>query len=694
MCSWKSPGFLSAGLLIAGASLLLAVSGCSRDHAGPAGLDEADGANWPSYGRGYDENFASPLKDITPETIGRLGLLWSMDLPDVHNGGVTPLAVGGTLYFSVDQSIVRAVDAQTGKELWKHDPEVAKVAGEKLRYGWGPRGIAYWDDKIYVGTTDGRLIALDAMTGNEVWNTQTTEGADDGRYISGPPKVFDGLVIIGHGGADYAPVRGYVTAYNAQTGKQVWRFYTVPGNPTHGFENDAMEMAAKTWKGEWWKYGGGGTAWNAMTYDPKYDTIYIGTGNGAPWNQDIRSPGGGDNLFLSSIVALDARTGKYRWHYQVNPGENWDYNAAMDMALATVTIDGKPRDVLMQAPKDGFFRVIDRVTGKLISAEKFAKVTWADRIDLATGRPVERPEARYGSRSTVIWPGSSGAHGWQPMAYNAQAGLAYIPVMEMAGFYDATGLDTKHWKFIKGQANVGLNPFVGKADAAGTSSRLVAWDPIAQKEIWSQPTPGVWNGGVMTTAAGLVFQGQADGKFNAYAAASGKPLWSFDAKMGITGAPITFRAGEKQMIAVVAGWGGAGAAYLGPIASPHGWQLRRGVQRLLVFSLDAKGSLPPTPAPEAAKPLASDERADAEMAGRGVALFVRTCSICHGINATASGHAPDLRASPVPLDKENFRQVVQEGLLVERGMPKYGELSAAEIEELRQYIRLMAEQSR
>ncbi|OYW86157.1 MAG: hypothetical protein B7Z20_07830, partial [Sphingobium sp. 32-64-5] len=331
-------------LLLAGLAALTALSGCDRgqpaSNEGPAALEQ-DGTDWPLYGRTFSANHYSPLSDINSDTISRLNLAWSLDLDDGGSLYTSPVAVDGVLYFTQGYSVIHAVDAQTGKLLWKYDPEVWKVAGKKMRTAWGSRGIAYWDGALYAGTLDGRLIAVDAKTGKLLWSTQTTEGPDDGRYITGAPWIFKGKVVIGHGGADFDLVRGYVTAYDARNGRQLWRFYTVPGDPAKGFEDPALERAAKTWTGQWWKYGGGGTVWNAMAYDPQFNRLYIGTGNGAPWNRKIRSPGGGDNLYLSSIVALDADTGKYVWHYQVDPGETWDYNAAMDIELATLKIDGK-----------------------------------------------------------------------------------------------------------------------------------------------------------------------------------------------------------------------------------------------------------------------------------------------------------------------------------------------------------------
>lgn len=332
----------------------LTLAGCTRD------------SEWPGYG-GDGENHFSPLEQVNTDNVGTLGLQWHYDIETPGTAFTAPVEAKGVLYFASGLSIVHALDAVTGKLLWQFDTKVPEHAGKELRNAWGSRAMTYANDRVFVGTMDGRLVAIDAKTGKLAWSAKTTEKAD-GRYITGAPWVYDNVVVIGHGGGDFGPVRGYVTAYDQTTGKQLWRFYTVPGDPAKGFENAAMKMAAKTWKGEWWKFGGGGTAWNAMAYDQKYNRIYIGTGNGGPWNQKVHSPGGGDNLFLCSIIALDAKTGQYVWHYQINPGETRDYNAAMDMALSTIKIDGLSRDVLMTAPKNGFFYVLDRATGKFISA--------------------------------------------------------------------------------------------------------------------------------------------------------------------------------------------------------------------------------------------------------------------------------------------------------------------------------------
>lgn len=680
-------------------SLLLAVAAVAGAAGGAPAVDdrlladEADGRNWAAYGRTYDESHASPLAQIDRSNVRRLGLAWSLDVPDVNNGATVPLAVDGVLYFTIGQSLVHAVDAATGKLLWRFDPEVTKVAGRKLRYTWGPRGIAYWKGRVYVGTTDGRLIAVDARTGQPAWSVQTVD-KDDALTITGAPRAFRDLVIIGNAGSEWGPSRGYVTAYDAATGAQKWRFHIIPGNPANGFENAAMAMAAKTWNGDWWNRGGGGQVWNAITYDPEFDRVYLGTGNGAPWNQKLRSPGGGDNLFLCSIVALDAKTGQYVWHYQTVPGETWDYNSAMDIQLATLTIDGRPRQVILHAPKNGFFYVIDRATGKPISAEKFAKVTWAERIDLQTGRPVENPAARFDDGEELVWPSTLGAHNWQPMSWNRWTGLVYIPTLAMPGMFSDRTIDRATWRARASELNTGLDVGTGDAPEDAGTSALLAWDPLRQRKVWEVKTPGFWNGGTMTTAGLLVFQGLADGRFNAHDATTGEVLWSFDAKMGITGAPITFEAGGRQYVSVVVGWGAAGPAYLGSLTAQHGWQARRHPHRVLTFVLDGAAELPYTPPPERATPI--DDPAfvvDAAAAKAGESLYARRCVSCHGLAAVAAGYAPDLRASPVALGIEAFDSVVRGGSLEVRGMPRFDELTPSELAALRHYLRSRARES-
>ena len=484
--------------------------------------DAASGDNWLAYARTYSEQRHSPLVQVNDGNVSELGIAWYVDLPDDRSLVGTPLVVDGVLYYEGSYNVLRAVDATTGELLWQYDPKVIETAGDRLRVLFAySRGIAFWKGTIYVATIDGRLIAVDARDGTELWSQMTVDPALP-LFITGVPKVFKDKVIIGNGGTELGPIRGYVTAYDAATGEQAWRFHVVPGNPADGFESEAMAMAAETWTGEWWKYGGGGTVWNAITYDPEFDVVYLGTGNGAPWNPKIRSPDGGDNLFLCSIVALDADTGEYRWHYQTTPAEAWDYNSNMDIVLADLTIDGREVKALLHAPKNGFFYVIDRETGALLSAEPFSKVTWASEIDLETGRPVEIAGARYEDGEAEVYPSPWGAHSWHAMSYNPGTGLAYIPTMEIAGLYSDEGIDVKAWRSPDWAFDgAGVHLFGADAPADAGTSSLQAWDPVEQRAVWEAPLPGAWNAGTLTTAGNLVLQGRADGQLVVYRADDG-----------------------------------------------------------------------------------------------------------------------------------------------------------------------------
>jgi quinohemoprotein ethanol dehydrogenase len=642
--------------------------------------DEKGGTDWPEYGRTFSEQRFSPLDQINRQTVPKLGLAWSLELPDVWNVSSAPVEVDGVIYIAVGFSVIYAVDAVSGKMLWSYDP---KVDGKKMRMAWGVRGLAFWDGKVIAGVQDGRLFALDAKNGKLLWETLTTEPGDN-RYITGAPRVFNGKVIVGHGGADFGHVRGYVTTYDAETGALLWRWYIVPGDPAKGFENKAMEMAAKTWTGEWWKYGGGGTAWNGMTYDPDFNRVYIGTGNGGPWNRKIRSPGGGDNLFLCSVVALDADTGEYLWHYQTSPGESWDFTSTMDLVLATIPIDGKPRKVLLHAPKNGFFYVIDRQSGKLISAEKLGKVTWAKGIDMATGRPIENRGVRYEDGEALMWPGSGGLHNWQPMSFSPDTGLTYIPAHEMPGYYNDQGLDAKTYDMER-DGPMGINAFHDDIPKSAGSSSLLAWDPSRQKKAWEVVLPGATNGGVMSTHGGLVFQGQSDGKFVARDDKTGAVLWSADMGVGTQAPPITFSVGGRQYVSILAGWAG-GQMLLGSLSAQHGWVGRDHPRRLLTYMIGGAAILPPSPPPS--QPVPIDDPAfkvDAALALKGRSLYER-CLICHGAGVVAGGFAPDLRASQIPLNAAAFTTVL-EGGLQSRGMPPFPELSSNDQTALRHYIR-------
>ena len=667
-----------------GAALLLAVlaSSVRADVDNAALAAEGNGADWPAYGRTFSEQRFSPLDQINRQNVAQLGLAWTLELPE-WNVSSAPLAVDGVVYIAVGFSVIYAVDAASGRVLWRYDPQIAP---EKMHFAWGIRGLSFWKGKVIAGVQDGRLFALDAKSGRLLWQTLTTEPGDN-RYITGAPRVFNGKVIIGHGGADFGHVRGYVSTYDAESGALLWRWYIVPGDPAKGFENKAMEMAAKTWKGQWWKFGGGGTAWNAMTYDPELNRVYLGTGNGGPWNAKLRSPGGGDNLFLCSVVALDADTGEYLWHYQTAPGESWDFTSTMDMVLTTLSIDGQPRKVLLHAPKNGFFYVIDRETGKLISAHKLGKVTWAKGIDMATSRPIENRGVRYEDGETLMWPGSGGLHNWQPMAFSPDTGLTYIPAHEMAGYYNDKGLDPRTYDMQR-DGPMGIHAFNDDIPKSAGSSSLLAWDATQQRKAWEMTLPGATNGGVMATHGGLVFQGQADGKFVARDDHTGAVLWSSYMGVGTQAPPITYRVNGRQYVSILAGWAG-GQMLLGSLSAQHGWVGTGHPRRLLTYVLGGTASLPPSPPPSHPAPIDDPSfKVDAALALRGQALYQR-CLICHGAGVVAGGFAPDLRASPIPLNGQAFAAVVG-GSLQGVGMPPFPELSAADLSALQHYIRQRA----
>jgi quinohemoprotein ethanol dehydrogenase len=653
-------------------------------------LDNGDGGDWPGYGRTFGELHYSPLAQIDQGNVDELGLAWSLDLG--HENSVTqPIAVDGVLYFATGYSLVHAVDASSGKLLWRYDPRAAEAAGDNLRAGWGSRGIAWWNDKIYTATQDGRLIAIHAKTGKPAWSVQTFE-KDSARYITGAPRVFDGKVIIGHGG-DVGKLRGYVTAYDAETGKMRWRFYTVPGNPADGFENEALKMAAKTWDGEWWRYGGGGAVWNSIAYDSDSETVYLGTGNGNPYNAKVR--GQGDNLFVCSIVAVDAKTGAYKWHYQLNPGDTWDYDATNDIQIAKLTLEGKLRKVLMIAPKNGFFYVIDRSDGKLLSAAAFAKVTWASRIDLKTGRPVENPEARYTNGTTAtIWPAAMGAHGWLPAAFSPRTRLVYIPAIEMGMTMSDKTVDLTHWQEPSDRSvGAAVDLRLDVKDPLQATGSLLAWDPQRQKAVWQIRQPTFANGGVMATGGDLVFQGTVEGKFSAYAARTGKLVWSFDTQAPTIGPPISYSVNGKQYITVLTGLGTT-VGVMGPLLEKYGIDPRTQARRVLTFAIGRKTQLPAKAPAQFAVVDDPNFKSDPQSATAGEALYNNHCVLCHGVSATGGTHAPDLRGSRIPLSSEAFAAVVRDGAVVANGMPRFGEFTDEERDDLRQYIRSEAQKQR
>jgi len=645
------------------------------------------GANWPNHNGDVNESAYSRLAQVNTSNIGRLGLAWSLDLPDEVSLEATPIAVNGVLYFTGTYAVVYAVDARTGKVVWKYDPMTWKVMPRKMMFSFSAnRGVAFADGRIFSAALDGRLFALDAKTGKLIWTAQTTDpnGMQD---VTGPPRVFDGKVIIGNTGADFG-ARGYVTAYDQASGKQVWRFYTAPGSPQENQGDPVMERAAKTWNGEYWKSGTGGVVWDGITFDPQMDRIYLGTGNAGPYDPETRSPGGGDNLYTASIVALDANTGKYVWHYQLNPRDAWDFDSTQQMTVAELTIDGKSRKVLMQAPKNGFFYVIDRETGKPISAEKYGKVTWAKSIDLKTGRPVNEDHIYYdGTGLVTIWPSPAGAHAWQSMSYDPKTGLAYIPYMQV-------GVHFSKNKPLPGAFTVGnLSIKDTEADQHDGRGALVAWDPVQQKQAWIAWHDALWNGGVLSTAGNLVFQGDATGFFSAYDAAKGTRLWQFNAGLGIGGAPMSYTVHGKQYVSVLVGYGGSTAAW-GSLMNV-GWKFGAQPRRLLTFALDGKATLPPS-APRDTTLHALDKpsyKINAADVAAGHDLFI-ACAACHGRNLVSPGApGPDLRESQAALDSDSLWTIVHGGALIEHGMPQFANFSRQQIDDIYAYIRAGAREA-
>lgn len=663
--------------------------------------DEARTAEWLAYGRTHNERRFMPSDQVNTANVGKLKVDWFLDLPGDVGLVSTPLVVDGTLYFTGTMNVIRAVDARSGKLLWTYDPQVAKEIAGKRRTGWKHnRGISFYEGKLFGATWDGRLFALDAGTGEQLWIVRTF-GLDEALYITGAPKAFNGKVLIGNGGTESGPTRGWVTAYDADTGKEAWKFYVVPGNPADGFENAAMAKAAKTWNGEWWKHGGGGNAWHGFTYDAELNTVYIGTGNGSPWNRKIRSPGGGDNLFLCSIVALNADTGEYLWHYQTTPGETWDYNSNMDIVLADLKIGADPEPpikAILHAPKNGFFYVIDRTTGKLVSAEPFVKTTWATHIDMATGRPVEVPGARYETGPAYVTPNAYGAHSWHAMSYNPETGLVYIPALHHATNYSDANYDIEGFQMEPFVGGWGVDPLAAEPPQDYPAS-LIAWDPVKQKPAWEIAQASGPNGGTLTTGGNLVFQGRADGILAAYNATTGEELWRFDAGLGISAPPISYALDGRQYIAVLVGWGG-GAAGLGSLFTSEkasgrhlGWDYGKHMRRLVTFSLQGSATMPAQPPPHFPVPIEAPGFAiDQDLARKGE-LEYGACMPCHGLNALAAGMAPDLRASTVALDAVSFSAVVRDGSLEARGMPAHPHLGDDQLLAIRHYIRQRARET-
>ena len=557
------------------------------------------GDEWLTYGLTQGETRYSPLAQINAANVSRLAPAWSYDLG--LGGGpqeATPLVSNGTLYGITNWSIVFAVDARTGKERWRWDPEVNQEAVRpKACCGVVNRGVAIYRGLIIAPVIDGRLLALNAETGKPVWEARVAYPQDN-FTITMAPRIAKGRVIIGVSGGD-RPTRGFFSAYDAATGRLDWKFYTVPGDPSKGFENSSMKKAAETWDGDWWKWGGGGAVWDGMAYDPDAGLIYIGTGNAEPWPEALRKTNGKDNLYVCSILGVQVETGELKWHYQMVPGDSWDYDSVQQMTLADLNIDGRPRKVIMQANKNAFYYVLDRITGEFISAQPFSMVTWAKGIDQKTGRPSINPEARYGTQGIPISPGGGGAHNWSPMSFNPTTGLVYIPVSTANTFTYAADMSfTGKPGDTIGIARAGTSglkpapPAIGPPPLEGSvRGALVAWDPVAQQMRWRMPGGGGIGGGTVTTAGNLVFQAVNDGRLLAYSADKGQKLMEIQTGLrGGMGPPITYLIDGKQYVAVMGGTGRVPPRPGAPRATPATPDASVVLPKLLTFVLDGQVS--------------------------------------------------------------------------------------------------------
>ena len=663
---------------------------CSRGHEpDDAALRAAEGdtAQWLSYGRTYSEQRHSPLKQIDEESVSRLGLVWTVDMQTLRGLEATPLVHDGVMYTTSAWSVVYALDARTGTVLWRHDPQVPKEHAKFVCCDVVNRGVALYRDRVYVGTIDGRLVALDRKTGASVWTVQTTP--KDGPYaITGAPRIAGGRVVIGNAGSEFA-VRGFLSAYDAATGALAWRTYLVPGDPSKPFESEALRRAASTWSGQWWKAGGGASPWDPIVFDPALDLLYVGTANGAPWYPELRGDEEGDNLYASSIVAVRASTGEIVWHYQTTPGDSWDYDATQPITLADLVIDGRRRKVLMQPNKNAFFYVIDRETGELISAKPYASMTWATGID-STGRPIVNPAAKPSTTGVIVSPADYGAHNWNPTAFSPTTGLLYfgvtdggtrIHVVDPAFSLNTNEITVGYDHRYEGPLSATL------AAVPAPKGRLVAWDPVAKREAWRVEYPVLRSGGTLSTAGNLVFQGRADGNFAAYRSTDGKLLWQFDAQVGVAAAPMTYALDGVQYVALMVA---PPQLFLDP-------KIRTGPGRLLVFALDGKAALPPRTAavPTPIAMPAADVKATAVEIKEGGGLFRLYCRRCHmpDFNLVKSGAIPDLRRSNAATHA-TFEAIVRGGARRTLGMPSFArDITSDQVRLIQAYVLDQARQA-
>ena len=638
---------------------------------------EEEPGSWLAHGQTYDELRFSTLTAINRATVARLGLAWYKDLGNRHRMQSTPLVIDGVLYFTDPWSVAYALDAVTGEEIWRFDPETDR---RSMRYsccgGAVNRGLAAYKGRLYFATFDARLIAIDQATGEKVWDVDTGHYPSHSPYtITGATRAVAGKVFIGQSSSEWG-LRGYLSAYDADTGELAWRFFMVPGNPELGFEHPELEAAAETWGGNWWEFGGGGTPWNAIVYDAKYDQLLVGTGNGAPWPRKIRSPGGGDNLYLGGVIALDPHTGRMKWFYQMTPADNWDFNAAQDIALLDMEIDGEMRSVALQAPKNAFFYVLDRENGELLRANEYVRQNWATHIDMETGRPVENRDMQWDEAPQWVAPSNAGGHSWQPMSVDPGRGIVYLAAQDMSAYYmlPKEFVETGQWKLNDGSMSLGVE--FGRPGVDGVppmpepKGYLKAFDPLTGEEAWVVQRATPYNGGVLATAGGVVFQGDNGGQFAAFDADDGSLLWEFDTQGAADSAPITYAVDGVQYVATLA----AG-----------GVRNRYNDGRLLVFKLDGDVSIPLATAPDVDIPEPPPLTASAEQLEEGRRHYNRVCVWCHGMGAVGTVNA-DLRLMTAETH-QRFQAIVRGGLLRDSGMESFADaVTTEETDLIHQYV--------
>src|SRR5579883_3331696 len=716
MCAWMR------GAPVAGALLLMAVAAFAPAEARTASLAagwvdaarlsnvSAQPQDWLTTGRDGDGTYFSPLESINAGNVSRLGFAWQFDLGTNRGQEATPVVIDGIMYTSGERGYVYALDATTGREIWRFDPRVNPQTMRNPCCDLVNRGVAVWKGRVYVSSVDGRLHALEAATGKEVWSADTI--IDHSLFYSstGAPQIAGKVVVIGNSGSDMGRrgVRGYVSAYDLETGALRWRLFTVPPAPGRPFENPELAMAAETWdprRGA--DYQGGGTVWDGFGYDPKLNLLYFGTANAAPYNLSKLGPSQGDALFTACILAVNAASGRLAWYYQETPRDHWDFDAAQKLILVDLPIGVKPRPVLMQAAKNGFFYILDRGTGKLLSASPYVYVNWTSGIDMETGRPIEAAQSDWSRSPKNIYPSWAGGHTWNPMSYDPATGYVYIPAIDASnvwvdlernggsvrfldGFFTVNGIMPDDTYDAKSLAPLfgplpGLKSLQRTRNVSLVREILRAWDPVSRKVVWQHVTSsGVrgYDGGVLSTAGNLVIQGRGTGELWVYAADTGKILKVIPTCSHIMAAPMTYAVGGTQYIAVQAGYGGA-AMTVGPIPSASAASKYENVNRIIVLELG--GGPVPTPSPRnrVVFPEPPPQKASRATIRRGEVLFTQECSRCHvfGVSVT-----PDLRTIPLG-QPEFFEQVVLRGSLARSGMERFDDLlTEADVGAIRAYL--------